>query len=179
MLPGQAPCGKVDRVQVRIRRAEPSDAGSIEAMLREAAQWVDALGVVMWEEGELVRPRIDAEVVAGQFVVAEIGHDMAGAIRFQLDDPLFWPDLPPGRSAFVHRLVVRRAFKGRGVSQALLAWAVNRAREEGRDALRLDCDADRVKLRALYEAFGFIFHSHRQVGPYYVARYEYLLDGPR
>ena len=166
-------------MQLRIRRAEPSDAGSIEAMLREAAQWVDALGVVMWEEGELDRARIDAEVHAGQFVVAKVGGEMAGAVRFQLEDPLFWPDLPPGRSAFVHRLVVRRAFKGCGVSQALLAWAVNHARAEGRDALRLDCDADRLKLRALYEAFGFIFHSHRQVGPYYVSRYEYLLDDPR
>lgn len=163
----------------RIRRAGPPDAGAIEAMLREAALWVDALGVVMWEEGELDPSHIAAEVEAGQFVVAEIGGDMAGAIRFQLDDPLFWPDLPPGRSAFVHRLVVRRAFKGRGISQALLAWAVNEARTEGRDALRLDCDADRVKLRALYEAFGFRLHSHRQVGPYYVSRYEYLLEGAR
>ena len=126
-------------MSVRIRRAEPSDAGSIEAMLREAAQWVDALGVVMWEEGELVRSRIDAEVEAGQFVVAEIGHDVAGAIRFRLDDPLFWPNCrPAGRPSSSPRR--RRTFKGRGVSQALLAWAVNRAREEGREALRLDCD---------------------------------------
>jgi len=162
-------------VEVRIRPASPADGGDIEAMLREAARWVDALGVVMWEEGELDRARIDVEVHAGQFVVAEVGGEMAGAVRFQLEDPLFWPDLPPGRSAFVHRLVVRRAFKGCGVSQALLAWAVDRARDEGRDALRLDCDADRLKLRALYEACGFRLHSHRQVGPYYVSRYEYPL----
>jgi GNAT superfamily N-acetyltransferase len=166
-------------VDLRIRRAEPPDAGALEVMLREAAQWVDALGVVMWEEGELDRSRIDAEIEAGQFVVAEIGPQMAGAIRFQLEDPLFWPDLPPGQSAFVHRLVVGRAFRGRGVSQALLAWAVVRTREEGRDALRLDCDADRLKLRAVYEAFGFRLHSYRQVGPYYVSRYEYLVGGGR
>jgi len=162
-------------VEVRIRPASPSDVDGIETMLREAAQWVDSLGVVMWEEGELDRARIDAEVHAGQFVVAKVGGEMAGAVRFQLEDPLFWPDLPPGRSAFVHRLVVRRAFKGCGVSQALLAWAVDRARDEGRDALRLDCDADRLKLRALYEAFGFRLHSHRQVGRYYVSRYEFPL----
>lgn len=162
-------------MEVRIRPASPSDVDGIETMLREAAQWVDSLGVVMWEEGELDRARIDAEVHHGQFVVAEVGRELAGAVRFQLEDPLFWPDLPPGRSAFVHRLVVRRPFKGHGVSQALLAWAVARARVEGRDALRLDCDADRVKLRALYEAFGFRLHSHRQVGPYYVSRYEFPL----
>lgn len=161
---------------LHIRLAEASDAGGIEAMLLEAARWVDALGVVMWEEGELDRGRIEREIAARQFVVAESGGDVAGAIRFQLDDELFWPDLPEGRSAFVHRLVVKRAFKGQGVSQALLQWSVERARSLGRDALRLDCDADRPKLRRLYEDFGFVFHSYRQVGPYYVSRYELPLS---
>ena len=160
---------------LHIRLAEASDADGIEAMLLEAARWVDALGVVMWEEGELDRVRIDREIGARQFVVAESGRDMAGAIRFQLEDALFWPDLPAGRSAFVHRLVVRRAFKAQGVSQALLQWSVDRARSLGRDALRLDCDADRPKLRRLYEDFGFVFHSYRQVGAYYVSRYELRL----
>jgi GNAT superfamily N-acetyltransferase len=157
---------------LHIRPAEAPDADDIEAMLLEAARWVDALGVVMWEEGELDRARLEREIAAQQFVVAEAGCEVAGAIRFQLDDALFWPDLPAGRSAFVHRLVVRRAFKGRGVSQALLQWAVDRARSLGREALRLDCDADRSKLRRLYEDFGFVLHSYRQVGPYYVSRYE-------
>jgi GNAT superfamily N-acetyltransferase len=146
-------------------------------MLLDAARWVDALGVVMWEEGELDRARIEREIAAQQFVVAESGGEIAGAIRFQLEDALFWPDLPAGRSAFVHRLVVRRSFKGQGVSQALLQWAVDRARALGREALRLDCDADRPKLRRLYEDFGFALHSYRQVGPYYVSRYELAL-GP-
>jgi GNAT superfamily N-acetyltransferase len=72
----------------------------------------------------------------------------------------------------VHRLVVRRAFKGHGVARALLEWAVTHARAHGRGLLRLDCDANRPKLRALYESCGFRLHSYRQVGSYYVSRYE-------
>jgi GNAT superfamily N-acetyltransferase len=68
--------------------------------------------------------------------------------------------------------VARRAFKGRGVARALLAWAKAHARAQGRGLLRLDCDANRPKLRALYESCGFRFHSYREVGPYYVSRYE-------
>lgn len=130
----------------------------------------------MWEDGELDAGRTAAEVAAGQFVLAECGGEPAGAVRLQLEDSLFWPDLPPGESAFVHRLVVRRRFKGQGVSTALLDWAVHRARGLGRRHLRLDCDAERTKLRALYEAFGFDLHSYRRVGSYYVARYAYPLD---
>ena len=157
---------------VGIRQARAGDVAAVERMVREAAAWVDALGVVMWEDGELDAGRIAAEVTSGQFFLAEIDGEPAGVIRFQLEDARFWPDRPAGEAAFVHRLVVRRAFKGHGVAHALLEWAVTHARAHGRARLRLDCDADRPKLRALYESCGFRLHSYRQVGPYYVARYE-------
>lgn len=162
---------------VTIRQANPADACVVGDVLIEASQWVDSLGVVMWEEGELLPESIANEVAAGQFFIADVDGEPAGVIRFQLDDQLFWPDLPQGESAFVHRLAVRRRYKGQGVSTALLAWSVDRARALGKRHLRLDCDESRPKLRALYEGFGFQFHSFRQVGAYYVARYEYpLLD---
>jgi GNAT superfamily N-acetyltransferase len=157
---------------ITIRQAVAADTAIVDQMIREAAAWVDALGVVMWEDGELDAGRIRDEVAAGMFFLAVIGGEVAGAIRFQLEDPLFWPDRPAGEAAFVHRLVGRRAFKGRGVARALLEWAVRHARAQGRGLLRLDCDANRPKLRALYESCGFRLHSYRQVGPYYVSRYE-------
>ena len=162
---------------LHIRPAIAADTAAIEQMLREAAEWVDALGVVMWEANELEAERIASEVAAGQFVIADVGGEAAGALRFQTEDLLFWPDIPQADSAFVHRLVVRRPFKGQGVSTALLQSAVDCARGLGKRHLRLDCDASRPKLRALYERFGFRLHSFRQVGPYYVARYEYELSG--
>jgi GNAT superfamily N-acetyltransferase len=160
---------------VVIRRALASDAATVHRLLLEASAWVDALGVVMWEDDELEFDAIERDVMAGQFFIADVNGTSAGAIRFQTEDRLFWPDLQQRDSAFVHRLVVSRAFKGAGVSTALLDWAVTHARDLGKSWLRLDCDNDRPKLKALYEGFGFRFHSHRQVGPYYVARYEYQL----
>lgn len=160
---------------ITIRQAHANDAAVIQDMLEEAAQWVDALGVVMWDEGELDRGRVERETAAGQFFVAEIEGDPAGAVRFQLEDQLFWPDLEGDDSAFIHRLVVRRRYKGLGVSTALMEWAVSHARSLGKTYLRLDTDASRPKLRELYERFGFQFHSFREVGPYYVARYLYPL----
>jgi GNAT superfamily N-acetyltransferase len=177
---------------LNVRQATPADVPAIQGMLLEAARWVDALGVVMWEEGELETARIADEVGRGQFYIADACPDAgrilrdapilsdapvaAGAIRFQEEDLLFWPDIDQRDSAFVHRLVVRRAFKGRGISTGLLHWAAARARSVGKRYLRLDCDASRTKLRSLYEGFGFRLHSYRQVGAYYVARYELPLE---
>jgi len=162
-----------------IREASPVDADAIIETLIEAAKWVEELdGTIMWVEGEFEEARVRAEVRAGMFVVAEVDGRMAGTIRFQLEDRLFWPDLDGRDSAFVHRLAVRRAFAGQGVSKALLESTVDRARALGKRYLRLDCDAERSRLRAFYEGFGFRLHSYRQVGSYYVSRYELQILQP-
>jgi GNAT superfamily N-acetyltransferase len=162
-----------------VRQATPVDADAIVETLSEAARWVEELdGTIMWIEGELEQERVKAETAAGMFVVAEIDGRVAGAMRFQLEDRLFWPDLDDASSAFVHRLAVRRAFAAQGISTALLGWAADRARALGRRYLRLDCDAERLRLRALYERFGFRLHSYRQVGSYYVSRYELQILQP-
>jgi GNAT superfamily N-acetyltransferase len=132
----------------------------------------------MWVEGELEEERVRAEAGAAMFVVAEVDGRLGGAMRFQLEDQLFWPDLDATDSAFVHRLAIRRACAGQGISTALLEWAVDRARTLGKRYLRLDCDADRPRLRAFYERFGFRLHSYRQVGSYYVSRYELQILQP-
>jgi hypothetical protein len=40
------------------------------------------------------------------------------------------------------------------------------------EKLGLGYGAQAVRLRAVYERFGFRHHSDRQVGPYFVSRYE-------
>ena len=162
-----------------IREATSADANAIVHTLAEAARWVEELdGTIMWVEGELEDERVRAEAGAGMFVVAEVDGRVAGAMRFQLEDRLFWPDLDDAESAFVHRLAVRRAFAGHGISTALLEWAVDRARALNKRYLRLDCDEERSRLRAFYERFGFRLHSYRQVGSYYVSRYELQILQP-
>jgi hypothetical protein len=54
----------------------------------------------------------------------------------------------------------------------MLMWAKARAMTLGRTYLRLDTEASRVRLRAVYERFGFRYHSDWRYGPYLVARYE-------
>jgi GNAT superfamily N-acetyltransferase len=163
-------------MSIAIRQATREDTPALVQTLTEAANWVEQLDrSIMWVEGELEEHRVRAEAEAGLFVVAEADGEVVGAMRFQLEDRLFWPDLDGRDSVFIHRLAVRRSHAGRGLSTALMQWAVDRARALGKRYLRLDCDADRARLRALYEKFGFRLHSYRQVGAYYVSRYEMKL----
>jgi GNAT superfamily N-acetyltransferase len=160
-------------MRASIRQAAPQDTEMVADVLREAARWLDQRGMSLWRDDELLPSRIASDVSTGLLFLAECDGEAAGTIKFQLEDLLHWPDVSQEQSAFIHRLAVRRRFAGGSVSSALLQWAVERARSLGRRYLRLDCEASRPRLRAVYERFGFAHHSDRQAGPYFIARYEY------
>jgi hypothetical protein len=143
---GVADPGRYAAMHPSIRQAKPPDADKVADILREAARWLEQGSLSMWRDDELLPSRIAADVAAGLFFVAEYDGEAAGTVKFQLEDALFWPDVPQAQSAFVHRLAVRRRFAGGNISSAL---------------------------RGVYERFGFHHHSDRQVGPYFVSRYEY------
>lgn len=157
----------------RIRQAELEDLESVSGVLREAAQWLERMGMALWLDHELSPERIREEVDAGLFYVAENDDEIAGVIRFQLEDREFWPDALPDEAAYIHRLAVRRRYAGGQVSFHLLDWALERTRVLGRQWLRMDTETQRTKLRERYEKYGFQFHSDRLVGPYRVTRYQY------
>ncbi len=159
--------------ETQIRQATPQDVEVVADILKEAARWLEQAGMPLWQEAELEPAAISADVHAGLFFLAELSGTPTGTVRFQLDDPLFWPDARPQEAAYIHRLSVRRAYAGTGLSTALLRWAVVRAQTLGFRYLRLDCVASRPRLRAVYERFGFEHDSDRQVGPYFVSRYQY------
>jgi GNAT superfamily N-acetyltransferase len=89
-----------------------------------------------------------------------------------MEDPEFWPDAEPGQAVYLHRLAVRRRYAGGELSTSMLNWIVARARELGRQYVRLDCAADRPALRRVYERFGFRLYDERNMGAFVVARYQ-------
>ena len=160
-------------MNLSIRPATLADAEVISDILAEASRWLEQAGRRLWEKEHFSVETVTREI--GVYFLAEVDQTAAGTLRFETEDKMFWPDQPEGDSAYLHRLAIRRSFAGGKLSHAILAWAVERARSLGKKQLRLDCLASRPTLRRIYENFGFIHHSDRQVGPYFVARYEYKL----
>ncbi|MCC5624060.1 GNAT family N-acetyltransferase [Nostoc sp. CHAB 5715] len=158
---------------ISIRQATIQDTVIVSNVLLEAALWLQERGMPLWRDSEVSPESISQDVANGLFFIAEWAGEPAGTIKFQLEDLLFWPDISQEESAFLHRLAIRRQYSGGKVSSALLTWAVEHAQTFDKRYLRLDCDASRPRLRAVYEDFGFRHHSDRQVGAYFVSRYEY------
>ncbi len=152
--------------------ARAADIEHVYSILNEAANWLISINQQLWQQDELVLSTIEEEVVEGLYYLACWNEKPVGTFKFQLEDTLFWPDVPAHESAFIHRLAVKRNAAGLGVSIQMLNWAKAKAKELERKYLRLDC-AKRQKLCDFYERNGFTKHSERQVGPYDVVRYEF------
>jgi len=161
---------------IGVKQATLADLVTVSSILKEAADWLRMTGRGMWRDDELDPDRIHQDVAAGLFNLAHYDGEPAGTIKFQLEDARFWPDFPKNDAAYVHRIAVRRQFAGKGVSSRMLEWAVSHTAALGRSYLRLDCEADRRELRTIYERFGFRLHSYRDVGPYHLSRYEYVIN---
>jgi GNAT superfamily N-acetyltransferase len=164
---------------MHIEQAQKDDANAIASILQEAAKWLADTGRALWIPSEVSLERTLRDTEAGNFFVARMGEEMVGVMRFELEDPYFWPEIETKTSTFVHKLAVRRSSAGKGVSTALLAFARERTRSLGRPHLRLDCVADRQSLRAFYERTGFALHSIVVKGTLTFARYELAVMGPK
>jgi GNAT superfamily N-acetyltransferase len=157
---------------ISVRQATPDDLSTVADILNEAAFWLKQNNMALWEKMDISPEAIRQDVESGLFYIAFVEDCAAGVVKFQIEDLMFWPDIIQEDSAFIHRLAVRRRFAGGTIARELMQWAVEQSRNMGKRFLRLDCAADRSSLRLVYERFGFQHHSDRQVGPYFVARYE-------
>lgn len=161
--------------EIVVIRALPCDTGTASSLMLDTAAWLRDRGQELWFPGELAPETLDAAVAAGELHLVLLGGMPVGTVIFQLHDRVFWPDMPEGDAAYIHKLTLTRGIAGMGLGRQVISWAENRARQMGLTYLRLDTETARKDLCAYYEAAGFARHSERQVGRHYVARFEMKL----
>ena len=165
-------CGEFMIQEIEIVQAGPADAELASSIMLEVAEWLKEQGHTLWFPEELTPEKLMGPIDAGELYLVMMRSRLVGTVIFQLHDKTYWPDMPEHDAAYVHKIVLRRSAAGQGLGARIIAWAKEKARSEGMAYLRLDTEAARAKLCALYESAGFTRHSFRQVGRHYVARYE-------
>jgi GNAT superfamily N-acetyltransferase len=161
---------------MHIRQVHPEEVSLVADVLSSAAASLAGKGNALWAAAEVNEAAVIDHLRAGMYYAAFDDEGPVGVFRFQLEDRLFWPELPDGSSAFVHKIAVYPHKQGRDIAQALLRYACELTRQHGRQFLRLDCMGGRPKLRAVYEQFGFRHHSVKHLGDRVFDRFEFEVD---
>ncbi len=155
--------------------ATPENAHFAAEILIEASEWAIAQGQPLWNPEQFTQEWARGGVERGELYLGWLEAKAVGTITFQYHDKAYWPEVPEGESAFFHKLAVRRSVAGLGVSRALVAWAIEKARTEGKSYLRMDTHFERPKLRSFYESLGFQDVGEKTVGGLHLALYEMRL----
>jgi GNAT superfamily N-acetyltransferase len=135
------------------RRAKLEDLPKIVQMLAD-----DFLGATREQyETPLPKSYLKAfeEIEAdknNELIVAEKDGEIIGTLQITLTPSISFQG---GKRATVESVRVDEKYRGQGVGQELMIWAINRAREENCFAVQLTTNAERQDAHRFYENLGF------------------------
>ena len=146
---------------IALRRATVDDLGIIVLLMEEAAEWLRDKGTDQWARPWPNQAGRDSRILSslGQGKTW-IGWDAAVPAATITADPSedpYWPDdLRREPAVYVHRLVVRRPYKGEGLGAELIDWAGWTAqRDHGAEWIRVSAWTTNGRLHEYYQDQGF------------------------
>lgn len=141
-----------------IKQANKNDILTIEEILMDAVIWMKKNKLQnQWNEENIKWNSLSKEYEINDFYIDFQNGIPAACVAITDLDLKYWPEIPQGKSLFIHKLAVKREFSGKGISKELIDFAKKLSLENGINSLRLDCNSQRNKLRMLYENEGFIY----------------------
>ncbi|KAF9562232.1 hypothetical protein EC968_005362 [Mortierella alpina] len=142
---------------------EPEELEEYINILERAAEWMESQNLAQWIPGTFrkadSRQHIsDAIAAKNSYVVFHTPTKTIAAIfalnyRDPFDEMLWVPLLGPDHwqdAIYVHRLVVEKAFQGRGLVPKVLRFVEELVPQRGKTYLRLDCRGNNPGLRKYY-----------------------------
>ncbi len=139
---------------LRIRRAQREDLGAIVRMLAD-----DELGRIRERPEEPLAPGYLAAFAALEadpnqyLMVAEQNGNVIGTFQFSI---LFGLSHQGGKRGLIESVRVDAPLRGQGIGQRMIAWAIDRAREEGCFIIQFSSHKQRTDAHRFYERLGFV-----------------------
>ncbi|WP_411342618.1 GNAT family N-acetyltransferase [Paenibacillus sp. WLX1005] len=159
---------------LHIRRAVEGEEQLITDFLVEAADWMEEKGIGQWRRVLFTPELIRSYFVEREVYIAEYEGEPAGMFTLQQDDPDYWQHKNDSEYYYLHRLTVLRQFRSQRLGAAMLDWAVQRAADQGKKGLRLDCLAELVPLNRFYQQQHFRYMGTHDVNGKLASLYEKL-----
>ena len=138
---------------MKIENTTIADIPAIMELYAEATELQKTVGIKSWKgfETEMVQKEIledrhynivDENTISCTFLIA-------------FNNPLIWKDLGDDKAIYLHRVATSTAFRGRSYMKKIVAWAIDYARDNNLNYIRLDTHSGNPGLTKYYESCGF------------------------
>ena len=149
----------------------------------DAGKWLEETGKnpnQWWQTKNLNRQFLQNYIEPDEFYVALIDGKPATSVILQTNQRnQDWSSVDKGNSPealYIHWLSVKREFAGKNLPKVMVDFAKKKAQEKNIKLLRLDTDANEVKLMNLYKKLGFKLVGTTMEDSFKVAFFQKKLD---
>lgn len=146
--------------------AGEEDIPVVAGILTDAIKQKLNHGDLAWGENGWSNEEVHDAMTESTMYLIKRGSEIVGTVSLQWDDERSWGEQPPV-AGYMHRLAIKDGYYGQGLGGQAIDWATSQVAKEGRQFLRLDCEASNTELCAYYEKQGF-----KQVGTRPIPEYE-------
>lgn len=146
---------------MEILNSTEQDTPAIFELYRLATEYQRVNGYNMWKDFDPAF--IAAEIREKRHWKIVIDNTIACIFSVVYNDPLLWGEQDNEYSIYIHRIATNPKFKGRGMMNRIVSWAIIHAKETGRKFIRMDTWADNNNLSDYYIKCGFNIIGYRQL----------------
>jgi len=167
---------------MRVEPATPAHLAEVRSAYADARARQAEHRAFLWPEFS-ERSILD-QMEAGHLFRVLDGDAFVGVFTVAYEDPAIWGELERGAHIYLHRFARAAAYPGRGLVDAILAWAIAHCKSLGREGLRLDTWGHNDALIAFYQSRGFTLIDRRTMGsdprlaPHYDGLHLALMERP-
>jgi ribosomal protein S18 acetylase RimI-like enzyme len=167
---------------MRVEPATPANLEEIRSTFADARQRQRELHAPLWPE--FSDALILREINSGSLHRVVDGSALVGVFAAMYHDEAIWNELERHAHIYLHRIARASSYPGRGLLDAVLAWALARCEELGREGLRMDTWSKNDALIEFYGKLGFRLIRHQRIGvdprlpPHYEGLEVALLERP-
>lgn len=147
-------------------RIDSSDLNTVLAILKDAAESLQRKGLdqwLYWLDPPISKKKwLEEGLRNREFYFLKQADDTLGMIRILESDEMYWGKQNDS-ALYIHSLVVKEEFKGRGLGAKAMLKVEEIAREKKMDFLRLDCVSENQALCNYYIQQGFNVVGKKQM----------------
>lgn len=144
---------------MEIKNSSIADIPVIFSLYRAAVNYQRKNGYNLWPEFE--QTLIAQEIAEKRLWKIIDGNDIACTFSVAYNDPLIWEEKDKEPSVYLHRIATNPLFKGRGIMQLITGWAIEHAKQQHKQFVRMDTWGDNESLKKYYVGCGFTYLKQR------------------